>query len=231
VAGVEEEEDPGMMPRPVARLAALSCFLFVAVSRSGAQVEELGSFREPELVELVRCDSSFRLDIRYATADNFLHRPVYAEARAFLQGPAAEALVRVQKKLKPRGYGLVIFDGYRPWSVTKLFWDETPAEHHGFVADPSKGSRHNRGCAVDLSLVDLRSGREVSMPSPYDDFTAKASPEYRGGTRAQRARRDLLRRMMESEGFSVDRGEWWHFDYRDWRHYRVMNVPFGELHP
>jgi len=220
-----------MTLRRAVRAAAFPAVLFGVASWASAQPAEAGTFRDPALVELIRVDSTLRLDIRYATPGNFMHRPMYAEARAFLQKPAAEALVRVQKKLKPLGYGLVVFDGYRPWSVTKLFWDETPTEKRGFVADPSKGSRHNRGCAVDLSLIDLRTGREVSMPSPYDDFTPKAAPQYRGGTRGQRSRRDLLRRVMESEGFTVDRGEWWHYDYRDWHHYRILNIPFGDLHP
>ncbi len=108
--------------------------------------------------------------------------------------------------------------------------DETPPEKRSFVADPSKGSKHNRGCAVDLSLYDLRTGREIVMPSPYDDFTDKASPAYPGGSGRQRRMRDTLRKAMEREGFSVDPGEWWHFDYKDWKEYRVLNVPFDELH-
>jgi D-alanyl-D-alanine dipeptidase len=158
-----------------------------------------------------------------------MHRPVYDQARAFLQRPAAEALLRVQRRLKQLGYELLIFDGYRPWSVTKTFWEETPVDKHRFVADPQKGSKHNRGCAVDLSMSVLATGREVEMPTPYDDFTSKAAPGYQGGTPARRAARDLLRRTMESEGFRVDRVEWWHFDYRDWKQYRILNIPFGEL--
>jgi D-alanyl-D-alanine dipeptidase len=218
-----------MKHRPGFRAAGFALLFSVVACTAGAQPVETGTFRPPDLVELIRLDSTLRLDIRYATANNFMHRPMYDQARAFLQRPAAEALLRVHRKLKPLGYGLLIFDGYRPWSVTKMFWDETPADRHGFVADPKKGSRHNRGCAVDLSMTRLATGREVIMPSPYDAFTRKASPAFRGGTRGQRARRDLLRRMMESEGFKVDPGEWWHFDYRDWKHYRILNIPFGEL--
>jgi D-alanyl-D-alanine dipeptidase len=113
--------------------------------------------------------------------------------------------------------------------VTKLFWDLVPPEKHAFVADPSEGSKHNRGCAVDLTLYDLATGREVEMPSAYDETTERASPRYSGGTAEQRARRDLLRRAMEREGFKVERNEWWHFNYKDWRHYPLLDIPFEKI--
>ena len=192
---------------------------------------EAGQFREPELVEIGQLDPTLRLDIRYASSNNFLRRPVYAEARAFLQRPAAAALVRAQRALQARGYGLVLFDGYRPWSVTKIFWDSaTPAQRKiGFVANPQKGSRHNRGCAVDVSLFDLKTGLEVEMSSGYDEFTERAFPNYSGGTAQSRAARDLLRAVMEAEGFTVYPAEWWHFDYQDWKQYRILNVPFEAI--
>jgi len=150
---------------------------------------ESGRFRETDLVEVVKLEPTIRLDVRYATTNNFLHRPVYAQAKAFLQRPAAEALARAQRALKARGYGLVVFDGYRPWSVTKIFWDSASAEERRieFVANPRKGSRHNRGCAVDLSLVDLGTGAEVKMPSGYDEFSERAFPTYSGGSPEARA--------------------------------------------
>ena len=212
--------------------AALSAALLLSVPGlpAAAQPVESGrSFRPPDLVELVTLDSTLHLDIRYATGGNFMGRPMYAEARAFLQRPAAEALVRVHSRLRARGMGLLVFDGYRPWSVTKEFWDATPPAKRIFVANPRKGSKHNRGCAVDLSLYDLRTGWEVPMPSPYDDFTARASSTYQGGTESQRRMRDLLRHAMEEEGFSVDAGEWWHFDYHLWREYAILNIPFDRL--
>ena len=122
-----------------------------------------------------------------------------------------------------------MFDGYRPWSVTKKFWDETPREQHIFVADPKKGSKHNRGCAVDCSLYDLQTGKEVEMPSPYDDFTDKAAANYSGGTDEQRRTRSVLRNALETEGFTVNPTEWWHFDYKDWKKYRVMDVAFERV--
>jgi D-alanyl-D-alanine dipeptidase len=191
--------------------------------------KEAGTFRKPELAELAPLDPSIHLDIRYATSNDFLGTPVYSQARAFLQRPAAEALLRVQQKLKPLGYGLLIHDAYRPWYVTKIFWEATPPEGKIFVADPAQGSRHNRGCAVDLTLYDLATGKPIEMPGTYDEMSPRSFPDYPGGTSLQRWHRDLLRRAMESEGFSVYEAEWWHFDYKDWREYPILNVPFEKL--
>ena len=216
---------------PVPRqLLLFLILLFFLSTHSFAEAEfPPGSSREPDLVELVQLDSTIHLDIRYATSNNFMGRPMYAKAKAYLQRPAAEALVRVHRGLSGQGYGLLVFDGYRPWSVTKKFWDETPPEKRGFVADPAIGSRHNRGCAVDLSLFDLKTGKEVAMPSGYDEFTERASPAYKGGTSEGRRCRDLLRSAMESEGFRVNSGEWWHFDYNNWEEYDILDITFEGL--
>src|SRR6202789_1638303 len=190
---------------------------------------EPGTFLKPDLVELVKLDPTIKLDIRYATTNNFLGRPVYTQARAFLQRPAAEALVRANHELKSRGYGLIIHDGYRPWYVTKIFWDATPDDKKIFVADPAKGSVHNRGCAVDLSLYDLATGKEVKMPSGYDEMTERAYADYAGGTEGERALRELLRNAMGARGFAVIPKEGWHFDYKDWKLYPIQNVRFEDL--
>ncbi len=190
---------------------------------------ESGQFRDAELRELIQLDSTIKLDIRYASDRNFLSTPVYTQARAFLQRPAAEALVRAHRKLAAQGYGLLIHDGYRPWYVTKMFWDGTPSDKHDFVADPSQGSRHNRGGAVDLTLYDLRTGEPVMMTGGYDEMSDRSYPEYPGGTSRQRALRGVLRRAMEAEGFNVYSAEWWHFDYKDWRLYRIGNQRFEDL--
>jgi D-alanyl-D-alanine dipeptidase len=191
---------------------------------------EDGNFRKPELVELTTLDPSIHMDIRYATTNDFLGTPVYTQARAFLQRPAAEALVRALHKLRPLGYGLLIHDAYRPWYVTKIFWDATPPEGKIFVADPSQGSRHNRGCAVDLTLYDLATGKAIEMPGTYDEMSPRSFPDYPGGTSLQRWHRDLLRRAMEAEGFTVYEHEWWHFDYKDWHEYPILNIKFEDLH-
>ena len=209
-------------------LAILSAH--AAAQRQGPPVES-GPKLRPDLVEIVRLDPSIRLDIRYSTKNNFLGRRVYKQARAFLQRPAAEALARASAALKSRGYGLVVFDGYRPWSVTKIFWDSTPEHLREFVADPAKGSRHNRGCAVDLTMYDLKTGRPVRMPSEYDEFTERAHVNYECATPEARRLRDTLRAAMEAEGFAVYEPEWWHYDYKDWREYPILNLSFEELQP
>jgi D-alanyl-D-alanine dipeptidase len=190
---------------------------------------EQGTFLKSDLAELVKLDPTIKLDVRYATSNNFLGRPVYTQARAFLQKPAAEALLRAHRELKGQGYGLIIHDGYRPWYVTKIFWDATPADKKIFVADPAEGSKHNRGCAVDLSLYDLKTGKEVKMPSGYDEMTDRAFADYAGGTPRERARRAFLRQAMEKQDFKVNPKEWWHFDYKDWKQYSIVNVKFEDL--
>jgi serine beta-lactamase-like protein LACTB len=190
---------------------------------------EKPDLRKPELVDLAKLDAALKFDIRYATENNFLGTKFYTSARAFLQKPAAEALLRAHQKLRAEGYGLLIYDAYRPWHVTKMFWEATPPHLRNFVADPALGSRHNRGCAVDLALYDLKSGQPVEMPSGFDEMSDRAYPDYLGGTSRQRWYRDLLRRFMEAEGFTVYEDEWWHFDYRDWRLYPILNQRFEEL--
>src|SRR5437016_5172783 len=191
--------------------------------------KERGEFRPPDLVELTKFDPTIKLDIRYATTNNFLGTMFYSQPRAFMQRPAAEALVRVSRKLKAQGYGLLVHDAYRPWYVTKVFWDATPEDKHVFVADPSKGSRHNRGCAVDLTLYDLKTGKPVEMVSTDAETTARAYPDYPGGTSLQRWYRKLLHDAMEAEGFTVYEAEWWHFDYKDWQKYRIGNLTFDQI--
>ena len=191
--------------------------------------KEVGEFGKPDLVELDRLDPTIKLEVRYATPNNFLGSVFYSEPRAFLQRPAAEALVRAHFKLKERGYGLLIHDAYRPWYVTKVFWDATPEDKKLFVADPSRGSRHNRGAAVDLTLYDLTTGKPIEMVGTYDETTDRSYPDYPGGTSLQRWHRDLLRAAMEAEGFTVYEAEWWHFDYSDWQKYPIGNVVFDKI--
>jgi D-alanyl-D-alanine dipeptidase len=185
--------------------------------------------RAADLVELVKLDPTIKLDIRYATTNNFTGKKVYPEARAFLQRPAAQALVAAHRELAREGYGLMIHDGYRPWAITKVFWDVTPANLREFVADPATGSKHNRGAAVDLTMYELKSGKIVEMPSAYDEFSPRAYPTYDGGPADARARRDLLRAAMERHGFTVEPNEWWHFNYKDWREYPILDIAFSEI--
>jgi D-alanyl-D-alanine dipeptidase len=143
----------------------------------------------------------------------------------------AEALLRAHRAAQGHGYGLLVFDAYRPWSVSKLFWEIVPPEKRRFVASPAKGSNHNRGCAVDLSLYEAATGQEAEMPSGYDEMTERASPAYSGGSEEARQRRDLLRTVMEAQGFTVDRGEWWHYNHASCPRYEVLDVPFAALPP
>lgn len=213
-------------PSGFALLVLFLILSFQAFAQPGPP-KETGK-REARLVELITLDNTIKLDIRYATENNFVGKQVYPEARAFLQKPAAKALLKVHKKLKERGLGVVIFDGYRPWSITKYFWEVTPDDKRKFVANPERGSKHNRGCAVDMSVYDLKTGKLMDMPSDFDEFTERASPNYSGGTDAQRANRDLLRKLMEDAGFTVNPNEWWHFDYKDWEKYAIYDISFGE---
>lgn len=210
------------------RLVTVLLFALVTSFPQDRPTQEKGK-KEAELIEITKLDKTIKLDIRYATSNNFVGRPVYSEARAFLQKPAAKALLRAHRKFKKLGLGLVIFDAYRPWSVTKLFWEITPPEKRKFVADPSIGSKHNRGCAVDLSLYNLKTGELLPMPSEYDEFTERASPNYQGGTEEERRNRDILIRIMQEEGFTVNPHEWWHFDYKDWQKYAIYDIPFSEI--
>lgn len=194
-----------------------------------AQPVEPGPFRKVELVELIRIDRRLRLDIRYATASNVAGRALYPEPRAFLQRPAAEALRRAHDRVRREGFGLTVFDAYRPWRVTRTLWDITPPERRGYVADPARGSRHNRGCAIDLTLHRLSDGAEVEMPSEFDDFSERAHRDFTDAPAIALAHRGVLQRAIEAENFVGLANEWWHFDYADWQAYPVLDLPFEAL--
>lgn len=208
--------------------ATVIFFLFSGVNAQSGPPKEANK-READLVELTKLDKTIKLNIKYATADNFVGKPVYPEARAFLQRPAAEGVIRVHHWLARQGLGIVIYDGYRPWSITKLFWESVREDQKKFVADPAKGSKHNRGCAVDLGIYDLKTGKAVAMPSEFDEFTERASPNYSGGTAEERNNRDKLRQLMEANGFTVNPEEWWHFDFNEWEKYAIYDISFEEV--
>ena len=196
---------------------------------AGSPPAEEGDFLASDLVRLTDLDPTMRLDIRYAGENNFMGTAFYEVADAFLQRPAAEALARAHAALGEHGYGVIVHDGYRPWRVTKMFFDATPEHQRIFVADPASGSRHNRGAAVDIGLYDRETGAVQVFVSGYDEFSERAFPRYVGGTSEQRWLRELLRQIMEREGFDVYEHEWWHFDYRDWERYGLQNVPLHEI--
>ncbi|HEY5757300.1 MAG TPA: serine hydrolase [Steroidobacter sp.] len=201
----------------------------VAAARKMSPPTQSGRLRKPDLVEVNKLEPSTKLDVRYATTDNFMGAPFYPSPHFFMQRPAANSLIRAHRKLAEQGFGIVLIDGYRPWYATRMFWDAVPPESRPFVADPSQGSRHNRGCAADISMFELASGKIVEMAGRYDEPSSRSSPLYVGGTSLQRWRRDLLKNAMEAEGFDVYVNEWWHFDYGEWQQYPVMNFDFNEI--
>lgn len=229
-------ENPALIQAYFIRLAAdkLATDKVQAPNKYGLKPVGLADYRQQltsdpnqEIVPLDKFIPGIRLDIRYATSNNIMHRPVYNIAAAFLRLPAAKALKDIQQQLKPMGYGLKIYDGYRPYRITVDFYE---AYHDSnFVASPYTGSRHNRGCAVDLTLIDLRTGRELEMPTPYDAFTKEASATWPGVTEQARKNRKILQDVLLQHGFVIYPSEWWHFDFAGWKAYPVMDIPFGEL--
>ena len=182
---------------------------------------------DKQLIELKKYIPSLKLDIRYATKNNFAKQAVYKQARAFARLPVAKALKNVQAQLKRSGLGLKIFDGYRPYGVTVKFFEI--ASDKNFVANPKDGSRHNRGCAMDLTIIDLKTGKDLPMPTPYDSFAAAASSDYKDLPENVIRNRDLLIRVMEQNGFRVLDNEWWHFDFNGWKNFELMDIGFEEL--
>ncbi|GAC1305996.1 MAG: hypothetical protein NVSMB24_15760 [Mucilaginibacter sp.] len=184
---------------------------------------------EPDsrLAEIKRYVPGISLDIRYATTNNFMHRQMYMQAKAYARLPVVMALKDVEADLKKRGLGLKIFDAYRPYAVTVKFYEM--AHDTNFVADPHKGSKHNRGCAIDLTLIDLKTGRELDMPTGFDSFSKKAAADYPGLPRQQYTNRELLKSVMQAHGFKVYRTEWWHYDFNGWMNFPLLDIPFSQL--
>ena len=180
---------------------------------------------EKRLVDLAAL--GIPLDIRYATTNNFMKTTLYPVAKAYLRTPAATALANVQRELAPRGIGIKVFDAYRPYRVTEQMWE--PIKNPDYVADPSKGSRHNRGAAVDLTLIDLKTGEELAMPTPYDDFTPRAAHEFADLPEDALRNRALLREVMTRHGFEPLPSEWWHYDFKGWERFELMDVPLEDL--
>lgn len=224
---------PQLMREPLSRrgaLAAIGVGVLAGCTGRGtappaplAMPVDPAATARPDLVDLARFDPRLSFDIRYATPANFMGRVLYPVARAVAQRPVAEALARVQTRAEAEGFGLLVFDAYRPWRITKAMWDQTPPEKREFVADPRAGSRHNRGCSIDLTLH--RGGIELAMPSPYDDFTPAAYRDNPAAPPAAIAASGKLESWMVAEGFVPLANEWWHYDWAEWRRYPIMDVP------
>jgi len=225
------------------RNIVLSLFLFTAasaqqprqftppadlkISGENEYVEEVKNDPNKKLVEIKNYIPGIVLDIRYATSNNFTHQPMYKQAKAFARLPVVKALQQVEADLKTRGLGLKIYDAYRPYSVTVKFYDVVPDSN--FVADPRRGSKHNRGCAIDLSLIDLKTGKELDMPTGFDSFSKSAGANYPGLPKQEIANRELLQSVMLAHGFKEIKTEWWHFDFIGWENYDLLDVPLSSL--
>lgn len=183
--------------------------------------------KNKKLIEIIKHIPDIKLDIRYATKNNFSKQAVYKQARAFARLPVVEALMNAQTELRKSGLGLKIYDGYRPYSVTVKFFKL--ASDKNFVANPKDGSRHNRGCAIDLTLINLKTEKELEMPTPYDSFAAEAASDYNDLPDNLIKNRNLLRSVMKKNGFKVLGNEWWHFDFNGWKNYELMDIPFENL--
>src|SRR5687768_1609113 len=235
---VPDQRTSGLFFAPVALLIFAACAHQapqLTVSSYGVPVVDqievyeqlVGEDPAKALVDLKHVIPGAGFDVRYATADNFMKRPLYPEVRVFLRCPAAMALRQVQSELSERGLGIKIFDGYRPYRVTVAMWE--PIRNPDYVADPAKGSRHNRGAAVDLTLVDLNTGAELPMPTEYDDFTPRAAQSFMDLPQDQMLNRDLLRNVMERHGFKALPSEWWHFDYAGWEKFELLDLTFEKV--
>ncbi len=180
-----------------------------------------------ELVEIKKAIPSIVLDIRYATKNNFMKQVMYKQPRAFARKPVVHQLKIIQSELAKKGYGLKIFDVYRPYAITIAFYEK--ASDKNFVANPAKGSKHNRGCAVDLTIIDLKTGKDIQMPTPYDSFAPEAAPHFNELPAEVIKNRDFLISTMQAHGFKVIYNEWWHFDFNGWQDYDLMDIPFQDL--
>ena len=180
-----------------------------------------------ELVNLQKVIPDIKLDIRYATKNNFLGEQIYKSAFAFLRLPAALSLKKVQKELKKLGLGIKVFDAYRPYSATVKFYNTV--KDTVYVASARTGSRHNRGCAIDLTLIYLKTGKALDMPTGFDSFSEKAHSDYLNLPANEIKNRDLLIGVMAKHGFNNYSGEWWHYDFKNWEKFDLMDISFEQL--
>lgn len=190
---------------------------------------QFGSAQQAEdLVDVQKLDSTIVIDLRYATADNFLHDTLYSANICLLRAAVAAQLVKVQQSLRKKGFGLKVWDAYRPLSVQKKMWHKLPDPR--YVADPAKGSMHNRGVAVDVTLVDL-AGKELEMPTGFDDFSPRAGSDYPHVSELAKRHRQMLQEAMTAFGFRTITSEWWHFYYFNSRDYSVLDIPLESFQP
>lgn len=198
--------------------ASISVLVFLFGCSPQSQIAD----SDKAIVNILSLDSSIVLDIRYSTENNFTKTKLYPVAKAKLRREAAESLAAVNRELKSLGLRLKVYDAYRPLSIQWKLWEVVPNED--YVANPKKGSRHNRGAAVDLTIIDSL-GNELAMPTPYDDFTEKAWHTYDSLSDSVKRNRALLKDVMERHGFLPLKSEWWHYDFRGWEQFDVLDEP------
>ncbi len=189
--------------------------------------QSIKSNPEKELVDLESFIPGIVLDIRYATANNFTGEVIYNSPKAYARKPVATALKKAQEEFNKQGISIKVFDAYRPYAATVKFYEVY--RDTTYVASPYKGSRHNRGCAIDMTLIDLKTGAELEMPTEYDSFQKAAWPSTPVKDPIIKKNRDLIIRVMEKHGFKVNSSEWWHFDFVGWQKFEVMDIAFEEL--
>ncbi|MEN8122308.1 MAG: M15 family metallopeptidase [Bacteroidota bacterium] len=182
---------------------------------------------DKEFVDIEKHIPGINLDIRYATKNNFTGQQIYESPKAYIRKPVADALLIIQDELNNKGLAIKIYDAYRPYSATVKFYEVYPDKN--FVASPKTGSVHNRGCAVDLSLINIKTGKELEMPTLFDDFTEKASHSYMDLPAKAIENRKLLKDIMTKYGFIIYEAEWWHYSYKDWKEFEIMDISFEEL--
>ncbi len=180
------------------------------------------------MVDLSGFIEGISLDIRYATTNNFSGEQIYEAPKAFARLPVAEALKKINEELATYGLGIKIFDAYRPYTATVKFYEVMQGDTN-LVAAPWKGSRHNRGCAVDVTLININTGIELAMPTEFDDFTEKAAVDYTDLPEDVLKNRQLLIDIMTKYGFDTYPWEWWHYDFKGWEKYDILDISFASL--
>ena len=213
---------------------ALISLISVAQNKYGLKPTTYAEYRElvktnpeKELVDLEQIIPDMVMDIRYATTNNFTKEKIYTLSKAYARKPVAQALKQAQAEFRKMGLGIIMYDAYRPYKATvkfyELYHDTT------YVASPYRGSRHNRGCALDMSIVDLKTKKELKMPTEFDSFKKEAWPSTPIADPVARKNRELIIKVMENNDFKVNSSEWWHFDFVGWQKYEVMDIDFEEL--
>jgi D-alanyl-D-alanine dipeptidase len=213
-------------PSPgIAQTASPNKYGLPVISNVKTYVHEIQRDSNCKLIELKSLIPTIEYDLKYATTDNFMHRKIYSsDEYTFLRLPAAKALLEVQTVLKQEGVGLKIWDAYRPYSVTEKFWEAVKDER--YAANPAKGSGHNRGIAVDVTLIDLKSGRELAMPTGFDNFSDSAHFSFTSLPEDVLRNRQLLKETMETYGFKSFDSEWWHYSWGDAFKFELMDLDF-----